>query len=125
LRKLTPLALVSLLLLAGCSQAPVAEHGSYAAMSAGSVAACDAYKGGEAVDQIKVEGAFGEEPTATFPTPLGCTVTGLTNGTEVTFTARANNGAYTSDTSTASSVVTPSARRSATAGNFFFLSIRI
>ena len=39
-------------------------------MSAGSVAACDTYKGGEAVDQIKVEGAFGEEPTATFPTPL-------------------------------------------------------
>jgi uncharacterized repeat protein (TIGR02543 family) len=45
--------------------------------------------------------------TPTFPTPLGCTVTGLTNGTEVTFTVRANNGAYTSDTSTASSVVTP------------------
>ena len=39
-------------------------------MSAGSVAACEAYKGGEAVDQIKVEGAFGEEPTTTFPTPL-------------------------------------------------------
>jgi len=39
-------------------------------MSAGSEAACEAYKGGEAVDQIKVEGAFGEEPTATFPTPL-------------------------------------------------------
>jgi len=39
-------------------------------MSAGSVAACDTFKGGEAVDQIKVEGAFGEEPTATFPTPL-------------------------------------------------------
>jgi FKBP-type peptidyl-prolyl cis-trans isomerase len=57
-------------MLAGCSQAPAAEPGSYAAMSAGSVAACDTYKGGEAVDQIKVEGAFGEEPTATFPTPL-------------------------------------------------------
>lgn len=39
-------------------------------MSAGSEAACETYKGGEAVDQIKVEGAFGEEPTATFPTPL-------------------------------------------------------
>jgi peptidylprolyl isomerase len=39
-------------------------------MSAGSVAACETYKGGEAVDQIKVEGAFGEEPTATFPTPI-------------------------------------------------------
>ena len=39
-------------------------------MSAGSEAACETYKGGEDVDQIKVEGAFGEEPTATFPTPL-------------------------------------------------------
>jgi peptidylprolyl isomerase len=39
-------------------------------MSAGSEAVCETYKGGEAVDQIKVEGAFGEEPTATFPTPL-------------------------------------------------------
>ncbi len=39
-------------------------------MSAGSEEACETYKGGDAVDQIKVEGAFGEEPTATFPTPL-------------------------------------------------------
>jgi peptidylprolyl isomerase len=39
-------------------------------MSAGSEAACETYKGGDAVDQIEVEGAFGEEPTATFPTPL-------------------------------------------------------
>ncbi len=59
-----------LLLLAGCSAAPAAEPGSYAAMSAGSEAACETFKGGDAVDQIKVEGAFGEQPTATFPTPL-------------------------------------------------------
>lgn len=42
-------------------------------MSAGSEAVCENYQGGEAVDQIKVEGAFGEEPTATFPTPLNGT----------------------------------------------------
>jgi peptidylprolyl isomerase len=50
--------------------APAAEPGSYAAMSAGSEAACETYKGGDAVNQIEVSGAFGEEPTATFPTPL-------------------------------------------------------
>jgi peptidylprolyl isomerase len=70
LRKFTPLALIPLLLLAGCSAAPAAEPGSYAAMSAGSEAACETYKGGDAVEQIEVEGAFGEQPTATFPTPL-------------------------------------------------------
>jgi uncharacterized repeat protein (TIGR02543 family) len=42
-----------------------------------------------------------------FPDPLVCNVTGLTNGTAVTFTVSANNGAYTSDTSTASIAVTP------------------
>jgi peptidylprolyl isomerase len=70
LRKFTPLALIPLLLLAGCSAAPAAEPGSYAAMSAGSEPACESYQGGDAVEQIKVEGAFGEEPTATFPTPI-------------------------------------------------------
>ncbi len=39
-------------------------------MSAGSEPACESYQGGDAVEQIKVEGAFGEEPTATFPTPI-------------------------------------------------------
>ena len=39
-------------------------------MSAGSEPACETYKGGDAVNQIEVSGAFGEEPTATFPTPL-------------------------------------------------------
>jgi uncharacterized repeat protein (TIGR02543 family) len=43
----------------------------------------------------------------TFPDPLVCNVTGLTNGTAVTFTVSANNGAYTSDSSTASIAVTP------------------
>ena len=62
-----------LFLLAGCSAAPAAEPGSYAAMSAGSEAVCETYKGGDAVDQIAVEGAFGEEPTTTFPTPLSGT----------------------------------------------------
>jgi peptidylprolyl isomerase len=70
LRKFTPLALIPLLLLAGCSAAPAAEPGSYAAMSAGSEPACETYQGGDAVEQINVEGAFGEEPTATFPTPI-------------------------------------------------------
>jgi len=70
LRKFTPLTLIPLLLLAGCTAAPVAEPGSYAAMSAGSEAVCETFKGGDAVEQIKVDGAFGEEPTATFPTPL-------------------------------------------------------
>ncbi len=70
MRKFTPLALIPLLLLAGCSAAPAAEPGSYAAMSAGSEPACETYQGGDAVEQINVEGAFGEEPTATFPTPI-------------------------------------------------------
>jgi uncharacterized repeat protein (TIGR02543 family) len=45
--------------------------------------------------------------TPTFPDPLGCTVNGLTNGTAVTFAVQANNGAYTSDSSTATLAVTP------------------
>jgi uncharacterized repeat protein (TIGR02543 family) len=46
--------------------------------------------------------------TPTFPNPLVCNFTNnLTNGTAVTFTVRANNGAYTSDTSTATIAVTP------------------
>jgi uncharacterized repeat protein (TIGR02543 family) len=45
--------------------------------------------------------------TPTFPDPLGCTVSGLTNGTPVTFAVQANNGAYTSDSSTATIAVTP------------------
>ena len=42
-------------------------------MSAGSKPACETYSGGDAVEQITVEGAFGEQPTATFPTPLSGT----------------------------------------------------
>jgi uncharacterized repeat protein (TIGR02543 family) len=46
--------------------------------------------------------------TPTFPSPLVCNFSNtLTNGTAVTFTVRANNGAYTSDTSTATIAVTP------------------
>lgn len=46
--------------------------------------------------------------TPTFPNPLVCNFSNtLTNGTAVTFTVRANNGAYTSDTSTATIAVTP------------------
>jgi uncharacterized repeat protein (TIGR02543 family) len=42
-----------------------------------------------------------------FPDPLGCTVNGLSNGTAVTFAVQANNGAYTSDSSTATISITP------------------
>jgi uncharacterized repeat protein (TIGR02543 family) len=46
--------------------------------------------------------------TPTFPNPLVCNFSNtLTNGTAVTFTVRANNGAYTSDTSTATIAITP------------------
>ena len=46
--------------------------------------------------------------TPIFPNPLVCNfANNLTNGTAVTFTVRANNGAYTSDTSTATIAVTP------------------
>jgi len=45
--------------------------------------------------------------TPVFPDPLSCTVSGLSNGTPVTFAVQANNGAYTSDSSTASIAVTP------------------
>jgi uncharacterized repeat protein (TIGR02543 family) len=65
--------------------------------------------GGAAIASYTVTASTGQTCviTPTFPDPLGCTVTGLTNGTAVTFAVQANNGAYTSDSSTATIAVTP------------------
>lgn len=70
MRKFAPVALISVLLLAGCTSATPPEPGSYAAMSSGTEAACENFSGGDAVEQVKVEGAFGTEPVVEFPTPL-------------------------------------------------------
>jgi uncharacterized repeat protein (TIGR02543 family) len=67
--------------------------------------------GGAAITSYTVTASTGQTCIITanpnFPDPLGCTVNGLTNGTAVTFAVQANNGAYTSDSSTATIAVTP------------------
>ena len=68
-----------------------------------------ASNGGAAIGSYTVTASTGQTCviTPTFPNPLGCTVNGLANGTAVTFVVHANNGAYTSDTSTATIAITP------------------
>jgi uncharacterized repeat protein (TIGR02543 family) len=68
-----------------------------------------ANNGGASIVSYTVTASSGQTCTITpvFPNPLVCNVSGLTNGTAVTFTVRASNGAYTSDTSTASIAITP------------------
>jgi len=66
--------------------------------------------GGSAITSYVVTsspGGFTCTVNAPFTPPIGCTVSGLTNGTAYSFTVRANNGAFTSDTSSASVPVTP------------------
>jgi FKBP-type peptidyl-prolyl cis-trans isomerase len=88
LRKLAPIALISLLTLAGC--APAAEPAdptSYAAMSTDLTAECDSYQSGDAVKQVKVTGEFGSQPEVSFPTPLSGT------GNETAVIIEGNGGA--------------------------------
>lgn len=59
-----------MLVLAGCTTATTAELTGYALLSDGLSATCESVGSGSAVEQIKVEGNFNEEPTVTFPTPL-------------------------------------------------------
>ncbi len=68
-----------------------------------------ANNGGAEITSYTVTASTGQTCviTPTFPSPLSCTVNGLTNGTAVTFTVRASNGAFTSDTSTATIAITP------------------
>jgi peptidylprolyl isomerase len=75
LRKLLPLALISLITLAGCSAEPeqAADPTSYASMGAGLVVMCEKYETLDAVKQVKVSGDFGVQPEVTFPTPLSGT----------------------------------------------------
>jgi uncharacterized repeat protein (TIGR02543 family) len=65
--------------------------------------------GGAPIASYTVTASTGQTCVITpeFPNPLGCTVSGLTNGTAVTFTVQASNGAYTSDSSTATIAITP------------------
>ena len=66
--------------------------------------------GGSAITSYVVTsspGGFTCTVSAPFTPPIGCTVNGLTNGSAYSFTVRANNGAFTSDTSSASVPVTP------------------
>ena len=66
--------------------------------------------GGSAITSYVVTsspGGFTCTVNAPFTPPIGCTVSGLTNGTAYSFTVRANNGAFTSDTSSASVPVVP------------------
>jgi uncharacterized repeat protein (TIGR02543 family) len=65
--------------------------------------------GGAPIASYTVTASTGQTCVITplFPDPLVCNVTGLTNGTPVTFAVQANNGAYTSDSSTATIAITP------------------
>jgi uncharacterized repeat protein (TIGR02543 family) len=70
-----------------------------------------ASNGGAPIVSYTVNASTGQTCVITanpnFPDPLGCTVNGLTNGTAVTFAVQANNGAYISDSSTATIAITP------------------
>jgi uncharacterized repeat protein (TIGR02543 family) len=67
--------------------------------------------GGAAITSYTVTASTGQTcvitPTPNFPDPLGCTVNNLVNGTAITFVVQANNGVFTSDSSTATMAVTP------------------
>jgi uncharacterized repeat protein (TIGR02543 family) len=66
--------------------------------------------GGAPITRYTVTASTGQTCVITpiFPNPLVCNFSNtLTNGTAVTFTVQANNGAYTSDSSTATIPVTP------------------
>jgi peptidylprolyl isomerase len=64
LRKLAPL-LAAGLLLSGCA---AADQESF-----GAEPVCEPYQTGTAVEQVRVSGAFGEQPEVVFPTPLAGT----------------------------------------------------
>ncbi|MEY3586806.1 MAG: hypothetical protein RJB32_102 [Actinomycetota bacterium] len=88
MRKLISLSAVALL-LTGCAataEEPV-DPASYAAMSAGLAANCEAFTTGDAVKQIKVSGEYGVAPTVEFPTPLSGT------GVETAVVFEGNGGA--------------------------------
>lgn len=58
------------MLLSGCSTPEEKELTGYALLSQGLAKSCESVGSGSAVDQIKVEGAFGEKPSVSFPTPI-------------------------------------------------------
>ena len=67
------LIITPLLLLAGCAAEPEVELTGYALVGQGLSANCEGYSTGSAIDQVKVTGEFGTEPTVEFPTPLSGT----------------------------------------------------
>ncbi|MEN9872804.1 MAG: hypothetical protein RL450_739 [Actinomycetota bacterium] len=69
MKKLVAL-LVPALLLSGCAATESAPLTGYALLSQGMEASCEAFSGGDAIEQVSVEGEFGTEPTIDFPTPL-------------------------------------------------------
>lgn len=70
MKKILTISAISLLLLSGCAAAEEKELTGYALLSQGLQKSCESVGSGLAVDQIKVEGAFGEKPSVTFPTPI-------------------------------------------------------
>ena len=75
LRKLA-LAVLPILILAGCSTAEVADDATprgYGELSIGLSQNCESYQTGTAADQIEVTGDYGVAPEVSFPTPLSGT----------------------------------------------------
>lgn len=69
MKKLVAL-LIPALLLTGCAAAEQTPLTGYALLSQGLSANCDAFSGGDAIEQVSVEGEFGSEPKIEFPSPL-------------------------------------------------------
>ena len=68
MKKLVAL-LIPALLLTGCAAESTPLTG-YALLSQGLSANCDSFSGGDAIEQVSVEGEFGAEPKIEFPSPL-------------------------------------------------------
>jgi len=69
MKKLVAL-LIPALLLTGCSAAEQTPLTGYALLSQGLSANCDSFAGGDAIEQVTVEGDFGVKPKVEFPSPL-------------------------------------------------------
>lgn len=69
MKKLVSL-LVPALLLSGCAATEQVPLTGYALLSQGLTANCESFSGGDAIEQVKVDGDFGTEPKVEFPSPL-------------------------------------------------------
>lgn len=70
MHKSISIALLSAILLSGCSSEPQTELTGYALLSQGLEESCESVGSGKAVDQVKVTGEFNAAPKVQFPTPL-------------------------------------------------------